>query len=63
VPDQVGGTGPPGRRARAKELLMTNAGLWIDHAKALIVIIFDGGERKLEILSHADMALARAGKA
>jgi hypothetical protein len=33
--------------------MKVNAGLWIDHLKALIVITFEGGERKLEIQSHA----------
>ena len=36
-----------------KEIPMkVNAGLWIDHLKALVVITFDGGERRLEILSN-----------
>ena len=34
--------------------MKVNAGLWIDHLKALIVITFDGGEKKLEIQSHAE---------
>lgn len=34
--------------------MKVNAGLWIDHLKAMIVITFEGGEKTLEILSHAD---------
>lgn len=29
--------------------MIVNAGVWIDNLKALIVIVFDGGEKKLEI--------------
>ena len=29
--------------------MKVNAGLWIDHQRALIVITYDGGEKKLEI--------------
>jgi hypothetical protein len=42
--------------------MKVNAGLWIDHLKALIVITFDGGEKKLEILSHLEVQPARAGE-
>ena len=34
--------------------MRVNAGLWIDHVKALIVITFEGGERSLEIQSHVE---------
>ena len=37
-----------------EKVMKVNAGLWIDHLKAMIVITFEGGEKKLEILSHAD---------
>ena len=39
--------------------MKVNAGLWIDHLKAMIVITFEGGEKKLEILSHADVTPGR----
>jgi stalled ribosome rescue protein Dom34 len=34
--------------------MLVSAGLWIDHVKALIVITFEGGEKKLAILSHVE---------
>jgi stalled ribosome rescue protein Dom34 len=35
------------------------AGLWIDHRKAVVVTLADGGERKEEILSHVEKQLGR----
>lgn len=42
-----------------KTEIMNPAGLWIDHAKAVIVIISPGGEKKTEILSHVEMHPSR----
>ena len=39
--------------------MKVNAGLWIDHLKAMIVITFEGGEKTLEIFSHADILPGR----
>jgi hypothetical protein len=33
--------------------MIVNAGVWVDNLKALVVIIFDGGEKKLEIQADA----------
>ena len=34
--------------------MKVNAGLWIDHLKAIIVVTFEGGEKTLEIQSHVE---------
>jgi len=34
--------------------MKTTAGLWIDHRKAVIVIAWDGEDKKLEILSNVE---------
>jgi stalled ribosome rescue protein Dom34 len=40
-----------------------NAGLWIDHRRALVVITSDGGEKELEIQSHVESQPGRNSKA
>lgn len=37
-----------------KPKVKTNAGLWIDHRKAVIVILSPKGEKTIEILSHVE---------
>ena len=39
--------------------MKVNVGLWIDHLKALIVVTFEGGEKKLEILSDLEATQGR----
>lgn len=38
-----------------KDEIINPTGLWIDHAKAVIVIISPDGEKKTKILSHVEM--------
>jgi hypothetical protein len=44
------------------KVMMTTAGLWIDHRKAVIVIVSDKGEEALEIKSNVEQQLSMAGK-
>ncbi len=38
---------------------LTFAGLWIDHRKAMLVLLSPQGEKTIEILSHVDKQLGR----
>jgi hypothetical protein len=39
--------------------MKTTAGLWIDHRKAVVVTLTEGGERKDQILSNVEKQLGR----
>ena len=43
--------------------MKTNVGLWIDHRKAVIVSLSDGGEEIREISSHMEKHVRYSGKA
>jgi stalled ribosome rescue protein Dom34 len=43
--------------------MRTRAGLWIDHRKAIIVIMTDQGEETELIISHVEKQLRRSGDA
>jgi stalled ribosome rescue protein Dom34 len=41
--------------------MSTKAGLWIDHRKAVIVVVTDTGEEIIQVLSNAEKQLRRTG--
>jgi hypothetical protein len=44
-----------------KELMKNGVGLWIDHRKAVIVVITDKGEETKLIISQVEKQLRRSG--
>lgn len=48
-------------RVRELESMKVKAGVWIDHRKALIVLMTAAGERAVHIVSKAEKHLQRSG--